>query len=86
MLDAGAFNRIFVRVQPRCLPAVSGGRGLVGCDRYVVVTVFGRDVCLNCQVAATMLDAGAMIRFFVRVLPRCLSAVSGGRGDVGRDR
>ena len=67
MLDAGAFNRIFVRVQPRCLPAVSGGRGLVGCDRYVVVTVFGRDVCLNCQVAATMFDAGAMIRFFVRV-------------------
>ena len=33
-----------VRVQPRCLPAVSGGRGDVGRDRYVVMIVFGRDV------------------------------------------
>jgi hypothetical protein len=53
----------------RCMPAVSGGRDDVGCDRYmyVVVAASGRDVCLRCQVAATILDAGVFNRFFVRV-------------------
>jgi hypothetical protein len=32
-----------------------------------VVTAFGREVCLRYQVAATILDAGAFNRIFVRV-------------------
>ena len=64
---------------------MSGGRDDVRYS-YVVVVASGRDVCLRCQVAATILDAGAFNRFFVRVKPRCLPEMPGGRGDVGRDR
>ena len=39
-------------IHSRCLPAVS-----VGCDDV------GCDVCLRCQVAATLLDAGVLNRF-----------------------
>ena len=43
---------------------MSGGRGDGGRDRHVVVIASSRDVCLHCQVAATMLDVGAIIPFF----------------------
>jgi hypothetical protein len=65
----GVLISIFRRVHSRCLPAVSGGRDIVRRDRYryAVVTASSRDVCLRCQVAATILDAGAFNRIFVRV-------------------